>query len=166
METKITTEKIVNKMKLLRGLSVVFFLVGIYQLFTEDFNVAEDSVNILSIFQTILMLIGGVVMFITSSLTLKKMAGLHIRIYPNSTATGIFIDYKTKKAEAKSILFGDSDSINIKINSIEFNDNENQQHKIDLSDFTSFEDRKRVKNAIEKIKENTMPNKELRQTLN
>lgn len=159
MEIKITSEKIVNKQKTIRGLSVVLFLVGIYLLFTEDFSLQENTINILSIIQTILFFIMGVVMFITSSIIIKKMTGLQIRFYSNESAADIFIDYKTKKAEAKSILIKDLNSIIIKISAIEFIDTENKQHKIDLSDFNSFEDRKKVKNTFEKIKENTMPNK-------
>ncbi|QGY44717.1 hypothetical protein GM418_13885 [Maribellus comscasis] len=153
METNITTEKIVKKQKTLKGLSVILFLIGIYLLLTEDFSVQEDSVNILSIIQTVLFFIMGVTMFITSSITIKKMNGIHIRFYPNEHSNAILIDYKIQKAEAKSISIDNLDSIIIKINSIEFIDSQNRNHNIDLVDFSSFEDRKTIKDAFNKIKE-------------
>ncbi|RIH64316.1 hypothetical protein D1164_14575 [Mariniphaga sediminis] len=151
METKITTENIVNKQKIQKGLSVVLFLIGLYLLFTEDFS-PEKSTNILSIIQTILFFVMGISMFITSSITLKRTSGIYIRFYTNDQAT-VLLDYKTRINDANTISIENVDSIDIKINSVEFTDSQNNKHNIDLGDFGSFKERKKIKDVFNQIKE-------------
>ena len=146
MNKKFEIEKSEQRLKFAKIMSVGLVIVGVITLLAEDYSDFKDFRSIGRFLDNSLFFILGLVVFVTSSRRLSKIAGSYV-LFENEG-----FSFKSRQIEKKFERVSDIKTIEIKLKTIEICDTNNNHFIIYIDDCNQYSDKKDIKENFRRIK--------------
>lgn len=139
MKKKFVTEKLEKKLKFIRSISILLIIVGIIKLFFEDYSEFNSFASIGSLFDSLVFIILGIIIFLSISKRMTLVSGSYIWFEEDK------MSFKSRKLEKKFESFSEINSVDIKLKTIEIYDSNENQLTFYMDDYVDYSDKKEIK---------------------